>query len=165
MTFKLENLDPIALYAAIVSTVVACKIIIRYYMEWKHRKTERSKVIVNMQHITVHNTIDGKKFELLPLLVSNLGRESVIIKEVVARGPGYSSNPGWYREPAATYGIQEQILPKELKPGESVELPLFTIDIFRNQIDEIAVIDSDEKKFKVSVLDFSRMKTKAEELL
>jgi hypothetical protein len=165
MSLKFDSIDPVALYAAILSTVIAVIGAIRYYLEWRAKYKEKSKIEVNADHLIVHNQKDGRRYDLIQLLVANLGREPVIIREVVARGPNQSSHPGWFKEPAATYGIRDQILPKELKPAESIELPLFYLALFKNQVDEIAVVDSYGREFKVSEFDLQRLRKKAEELL
>lgn len=164
MNLKLDSIDPVALYAAILSTVIAVVEATRYYLEWRAKYKEKTKIEVSADHLIVHNQKDDRRYDLIQLLVTNLGRESVIIQEVVARGPKQSSHPGWFKEPAAAYGIRDQILPKQLKPAESIDLPLFYLAIFRNQIDEIVVVDSDGREFKVSEFDLQRLRRNAEEV-
>lgn len=165
MNFKLDSIDPVALYAAVLSTIIAVVGATRYYFKWRSKHKEQTKISVHADHLIVHNQKDGRRYDLLHLLVTNLGREPVIIREVVAKGPNHSTHPGWFKEPAATYGIRDQILPKKLQPADSVELPLFYMAIFRNQIDEIAVMDSDGREFKVSDFDLQRLRREAEEIL
>jgi hypothetical protein len=163
--FKLDAIDPVALYAAVLSTLIAVHGAARYYFAWRTKRKERTKIAVQADHLIVHSPRDGQRYDLLQLLVTNLGREPVMIQEVVARGPNHATHPGWFKQPAATYRIREQILPKELQPAESVELPLFYMAIFRNQIDAIAVVDADGKEFNVSDFDLQWLRRKAEEVL
>lgn len=148
--------DYIAAYGAILSTITALAGGIWVIVGWRDKKRERRKVSVHMQRLSVNNRQDGKVFHMLPVRVANLGREPVIVHQLIARGPGHSSHSGHYREPAAAYGINEPMFPKRLEPGGSEEFCSFSIGIFRNQIDEVVVLDSDNNEFPVPLHDLER---------
>jgi hypothetical protein len=134
-------------------------------IQWRRNRRERRKILVNAHIETIHNKTDGRIFHLIPLLISNVGREPVILKEIVFSGPGHNGSPGWFREPGAAYGLREQLLPREIKPAESVELPLLSVAIFRNEISEIAIVDSDDVKHKLPSGTLFHIKSQSERYL
>lgn len=132
---------------------------------WRRGRKEQMKIMVSAHIAIIHNQNDGGVFHLVPLLVSNIGRDSVILKEVVFYGPSHKGTAGWFREPGAAYGVREQVLPKELKSGESIELPVLSIGIFRNDVEEIAVIDSDDRKHRLSREDMMILREQSKKYL
>lgn len=160
-----ETKDWVAAYAAVVSTVVFLWTVGREIYDRRRTKQERSRLHVHMSVVRVKNRPDGKIFHILPLHVSNLGREPVIVTGVVARGPGNEIHPGVFAEPGAAYGGQERVLPKKLEAGETIELPLFTAAIFRNEILAIVVLDADNREYKVSTENLQRLREQCVPLL
>lgn len=137
----------IAAYAAVVATVVGGWSIWKEVADRSRRKLERQRVRLELSFQTVRNKPDNRVFLIVPLIISNLGQEAVIICSVVARGDNSQFWPGEYAEPGAAYGIRDRVLPRRLGPGETVELPLFTAAAFSDEVKEIAVIDNDGREF------------------
>ena len=146
----LEPQQWITVYAALVATIVAAWNIWKEISERLRRRKEQQRVRLGLEFETVKNRPDNRTFLLVPLVVSNLGREPVIICSVVARGENSQFWPGEHSEPGAAYGIKDRVLPRRLEPGETVELPLFTAAAFTSDVKEIAVIDNEGREFKLS---------------
>src|SRR6266511_3390919 len=133
------SMDPLALYGAILSTVLAIVAGGKGAHSWWAKKKERRKLWIHMSELTIHNKSDRREFHMLPISVSNLAREPVIIREIITRGPRHAAYPGVFREPGAAYRIEERVLPKRLDPGATEVFCLFYASIFRSQIDEVVV--------------------------
>ena len=161
----LDAKDWLAAYAAVLSTLVFFWSIGKEVHDRRRTRKERSRLSVYMNLVKATNRPDGNVFHLLPLHVSNLGREPVIVTSAVARGLGHEAHPGLFAEPGASYGQQERMLPKRLEAGETVELSLFTIGIFRNDVKEIVVLDTDDREYKVSAANLRLLKQQCEPLL
>ena len=160
-----EAKDFVAAYAAVLSTGVFIWTVGKEIHDRRRTRRERSRLHICMNLVKVTNKPDGKVFHLLPLHVSNLGREPVIVASAVARGPGHESHPGVFAEPGAAYGVQERVLPRKLEAGETVELALFTIGIFRTGVVEVVVIDADDREYKVSSENLHRLREQCKPLL
>ena len=165
METKISIANWIGIYGAFLATVLLILGVIRGCRERQIIQHERSKIVVNMHHLTLNIRDKNNTYHMTPILVTNLGRESVIIKQAIARGDGWSSHSGWYKEPDAAYGYQRQILPKELKLGESVEIHSFYLIMFyQHEVEQVAVIDADENEYYVSKHDLDMMHRRAKEI-
>lgn len=82
----------------------------------------KPKLIFFISRKIINNKSDNKKFEMMNVIVSNVGFTPIILKRFVAIGNnGAFSQMGIGDEPARAYGILEQKFPFLLEPGKSLE--------------------------------------------
>jgi hypothetical protein len=157
--------DFIAIYAAIVATLVAAWNIGKEVVDRREKRRERTRLRVDLTYKRVLSHRTFTRFDVFPSQVSNLGRDKVIIQKVLARGNGLEFCPGEHEEPGAAFGSFKRALPRKLEPGETVELDLFTVALFSAAIDEIVVIDNEGNEFKVSEEALARARNTAASLV
>jgi hypothetical protein len=158
--------DWIGLYGAILASILALVQVGQWIHQSSMVQKERTRVVANMHYLKIRNERDDKIFHMAPVLVSNYGRDTVILKEVAAKGKGWKEGGGWYQEPEIAYGKAIQILPRELKPGESVQLVLFYLAVFRqHKVYEVVVTDTDGHEYRVSDYDLLMMHSEAKKTL
>lgn len=155
---RLKVADWIGLYGAILASILAVIQVGQWIHQSNTTQKERTRVVVNMHYLKIHNERNDKVYHMAPVLVSNFGRDTVILKEVVAKGKGWKEGGGWYQEPEIAYGKAIQILPRELKPGESVQLILLYLAVFQqHKVHEVIVTDTDGHEYRVSDYDLLMM--------
>jgi len=157
-------MDPLAAYGAALSTLLAIAGSIKWWRERRTIELERTKIRFSAEPLITHNERDGMRFDVVQFTVSNLGRETVILDRIEASLKNGSATPGVFREPAAYYGIRDRCLPYALKEGETVELPLFYMMLFSQDVKSVVLFDSDDNRHVLSDDNIAELKTKAEEI-
>jgi hypothetical protein len=142
-------MDPVAVYGATLSTVIALVGAGRFiYVKWSDRR-EKKKVHVSFHHMITNDPKTKERVDIAFILFANLGESTIVLKEVEYFGDGSRGSPGWYQEPEATHGIMKRVLPAVLKPGDVVELPLFYLAFFDHAFHRMVVRDIENHEYEV----------------
>jgi hypothetical protein len=147
--------DGIAIYVATLSFFIAACSLGWQWWQWQSAKSEtkkeRSKIqpyfgpMLHMQEVPPLGEL-----YIFPLYISNLGREPVIIVSVEMRYANSVFTPGAFNEPQATLGIKsDQLLPKRLDPGGTLQLEQFTLLAFQEQPMAVVVLDNEGAEYMV----------------
>jgi hypothetical protein len=155
-------MDYIALYAAGLSTVIAITGTARYLYNKRVLDKEKDKVHISLNKM-ITNKPNGERVDIAFILFANLGKNTIVIKEVKFKtNDGGEGSPGWYEEPSATYGKMKRVLPAVLKTGDVVELPLFYYKLIDHSFTEMTLVDIENKIYHVPSQDLERIKRENE---
>lgn len=156
-------MDPVAVYGAALSTVIALVGAGRFiYLKWSGRK-EKKKVHVSLNYMITNDPKTREKVDIGFILFANLGKSTIVLKEVEYVGDGSRGSPGWYQEPDATYGLMKRVLPAVLKPGDVVELPLFYLAFFGHAFHRMIIRDIENYEYEIPPSEVEGMRRKLRE--
>jgi hypothetical protein len=162
-----STINWIALYAAVVSTIVFVWEAGKWLSGRRELKRERSNIrIYPGIRIVKRNVPHFGDMHIFPLCISNLGREPVIIQSVEMRWENCAFHPGAYNEPEAALGVpSKRMLPKKLDPGETIELEQFTLAAYRSKPAEIVAVDGEGREHRMPRALMDREFQQAQKLL
>ncbi len=151
-------MDPVAVYGAVLSTVIALVAAGKFiHSKWSDTR-EKEKVHISLNHMITNDPKTKEKVDIAFILFANLGKSTVVLKEVEYFGDNSRGSPGWYQEPEATYGIMKRVLPAVLKPGEVVELPLFYLVFFSHEFEKMVIRDIEDREYRVPDREIQRIR-------
>ena len=111
------NVGNVSLILSIVATTLAVLSFgVTLWRLWR----DRPRLIFYVTKVNFHNRPDGKTFKMLQVKTCNIGFRPIILKKFIALGKSSSYQMGIHDEPAAAYGIEDQIFPTILNPGETL---------------------------------------------
>jgi hypothetical protein len=154
-------MDPVAVYGAALSSVIALVGAGKFVHSWWSENREKEKVHISLNYMITNDPKTKKKVDIAFILFSNLGKSTIVLKEVEYTGENFTGSPGWYQEPEATYGIMKRVLPAVLKPGDVVELPLFYLAFFTHDFDKMILRDIENKQYIVPDREIQHLREKA----
>lgn len=163
LNIDMTDLDPIAIYGAILSTIIAFIGLGRFlYSKWSEKR-EKGKVHVSLNHMITNDPKSGDLVDIVFILFANLGKSTIVLKEIEYFGENSRGSPGWYQEPEAAHGIMKRVLPKVLNPGDVTELPLFYLAFFSKKFNKMFVKDIEDNKYLIPDTEIEKMRRKSDE--
>ena len=156
-------MDPVAIYGAVLSTVIVVFSGGKYLYEKRLHHKEKDKIYISLNNMITNDPKTKEKVDIAFILFANLGKSTIVLKEVEYFGEKSKGSPGWYQEPEATYGLMKRVLPAVLKSGDVVELPLFYLAFFKHEYDRMILRDIEDKEYDVPKNDILRMRKKLNE--
>ena len=123
----------------------------QWWSSKKEAKREQSKIQPSFgQTIHMPDVPRLGEMYIFPLHISNLGRKFAIIANVEMRYRNHVFDPGAFNEPEATLGREtEQLLPKRLDPGDTLQLKQFTLLAFQEKPMAVVVLDNEGHEYMV----------------
>ena len=121
----LTNLDPIAVYGAVLSTLIVLVAVFRFLAERRRRRKERRKFRSDLYFLRKIDRNSKKVHPIVVVLLANLGSERLSFKSLKYAGVSKLGGPvtgtmGWYEQPEELYGIRNRLLPLVLESGETI---------------------------------------------
>lgn len=162
--------DLIGLYGAVLSTAIIAVAVWRHFYRARKIKREKAKVQFTLYLLNKVDRNTKKTFPIVVVMLANLGTERVSFKGlhytgISNHGSKCTGTPGWYEEPEAAYGIMKRLLPVVLESGQTVDLPMLTTSVFKNNKDlRIWLEDFDNNKRYIPDSEVSDMQKKVTEL-
>lgn len=163
--------DWIALYGALLSTLIAVAGTVMFLAKKAKERRERSKFQTDLYLL---RKVDRKSKETHPIVVvflANLGTERIALKSlefdgVAENGLQTTGSMGWYEQPEEVYGIRNRLLPIVLESGKTADLPMVEIGVItRVQNLRIWLTDFDGRRYYIDQNDISKVRHDVEKFL
>jgi hypothetical protein len=126
--------DWIALYGAVLSTLIAITALAKYFhLNWRLNK-ERSKLEISLYFLRKVDRTTKEVHPIVVVLLANLSSTRFSIKSleyegITQNGQKVTGSMGWYEQPEELYGIRNRLLPVALESGQTADLPMVEIGI------------------------------------
>ena len=157
------DIDSIALYGAILSTLLALTGMAKFLYTLIKRQKEKNKFRTDLYYLTKIDNKSKKEHPIIVVLLANLVTERIAIKSIEYSGISKnglktSGSPGWYEQPEEAYGTRKRLLPIVIESGQTKDLPMFYTGIFEN-IDKLKIklIDFDDREYFIDQCDIDKI--------
>lgn len=163
-TVTLAASDWIALYGAVLSTVVAVIGGGHYLWNRHKKKRELRKFQTDLYFLRKIDRTTGKVEPIVAVLLANLGSSRISIKSLNYEGIAENDlatrgSMGWYEQPEEAYGIRKRLLPCVLEPGQTADLPMIYIGVITKVKNlKIWLTDFDERRFYIEQRDIEKVR-------
>ena len=147
-------------------TLLLMVIIIKFcwnkYKKNKENK-EKNKLKIFLYYLSRIDKKREQKHSIIVILLANLSSERISIKDIEYSGKSkngakITGSPGWFEQPDELSEIRNRILPVLLEPGQTVDLPLLKIAIFKDIKDlKIKLIDFDDKEYLIEQFEIDKI--------
>ena len=159
----MTNIGYIAFYGATLSTVLALTGLGNFIYKHYKKKQERKKFKTDLYYLTKINSTTKEEHPVIVILMANLGSERICIKSIEYSGTSKngcetSGSPGWYEQPEEAYGIRNRLLPVVLESGQTKDLPMFSISVFKHTENlKIKLIGFDDETYFIEQCDIDKI--------
>ncbi|MFZ3091420.1 MAG: hypothetical protein WA240_12460 [Nitrospirota bacterium] len=163
--------DWIAIYGALLSTIIAVVASFRFIARRIRARRERAKFQTDMYFL---QKIDRNTKEVHPIVVvllANLGSERIALKSldyqgIAENGLETTGCMGWYEQPEELFGIRNRLLPLVLESGKTADLPMVEIGVLtRIKNLKIWLTDFDGRRHYLAENDIANVRNDVEKFL
>ncbi len=164
---KISASDWIAIYGAVLSSVIALVAWCRFVARKLHTRRERKKFQTDLYFLRKVDRATRKVHPIIVVLLANLGTERVSLKSLEYAGideNGIETNGvmGSYEQPEERYGIRNRLLPCVLESGQTADLPMVEIGVVtRNHGLKIWLTDFDDRRYYIEERDIENVRRDA----
>lgn len=168
---KITITDWIAIYGAVLSSIIALIATVRYVagkiVIWKEKKKFQTDLYFLRK-------IDRNSKEVHPIVVvllANLGAERISLKSleyegIAENGLETTGCMGWYEQPEELFGIRKRLLPVVLESGQTADLPMVQIGVItRVKNLNIWLTDFADRRYYIDERDIRKVKQDVEKFL
>ncbi len=168
---KISANDWIALYGAVLSSVIALIACCRFAARKLRTRRERKKFRTDLYFLRKVDRATRKIHPIIVVLLANLGTERVSLKSleyegITENGMKTQGEMGWYEQPEELYGIRNRLLPCVIESGQTADLPMVEIGIVTRIRDlKIWLTDFDDRRNYVDERDIEKVRRESEKYL
>jgi len=168
---KITITDWIAIYGALLSTIIALVACLRLFARKIKARKERAKFQTDLYFLRKVDRSTKEVHPIVVVLIANLGAERIAVKSleyqgVAENGIETTGSMGWYEQPEELYGIRKRLLPAVLESGQTADLPMVEIGLItRIKNLRIWLTDFDGRRHYLAESDIDRVKHDVERFL
>jgi hypothetical protein len=168
---KVSTGDWIALYGALLSSLIAFVAIWRFLAQKLRTRRERRKFQTDLYFLRKIDRSSQKVHPIVVVLLANLGTERVALKSLeydglAENGLKTSGAMGWYEQPEELFGIRNRLLPRILESGHTADLPMVEVGVItRIRNLRIWLTDFDDRRYYVAERDIDSVRRDVEKYL
>lgn len=168
---KITPTDWIAIYAALLSTVIALVASIRFIVRKVKAWKERAKFQTDLYFLRKVDRSTKEVHPIVVVLLANLGTERISLKSLEYQGIAENEIEttgcmGWYEQPEALFGIRNRLLPIVLESGQTADLPMVQIGVItRIKNLKIWLTDFDGHRHYLAENDINKVRHDVEKFL
>ena len=169
--FNVSNGDWIALYGAMLSSLIAIIASWRFVAQKLRARRERLKFQTDLYFLRKIDRSSQKVHPIVVVLLANLGTERIALKSIEYEGiaeTGLQTKGGfgWYEQPEERYGIRNRLLPRVLESGQTADLPMVHIGVISQVRDlKIWLTDFNDHRYYIDDNDIARVRRDVEKYL
>jgi hypothetical protein len=168
---KITPSDWIAIYAAVLSTIIALVASLRFVVRKIKTRKERGKFQTDLYFLRKVDRNSKKVHPIVVVLLANLGSERISLKSleyqgIAENGLETTGCMGWYEQPEELFGIRNRLLPIVLETGQTADLPMVGIGILtRIKNLKIWLTDFEDQRYYVAEKDIKKVRHDVEKFL
>jgi hypothetical protein len=168
---KITPPDVVAIYGALLSTIIALVASIRFIVKKIRTSKERAKFQTDLHLLRKVDRSTKEVHPIVVVLLANLGTVRISLKSmeyqgIAENGKETSGCMGWYEPPEELFGIRNRLLPIVLESGQTADLPMIEIGIFtRIKNLKIWLTDFDSHRHYLAENDISKVRHDVEKFL
>lgn len=168
---KISAGDWIALYGAVLSSVIGIIACFRFLAKKLRTRRERGKFQTDLYFLRKVDRVTQKVHPIVVVLLANLGTERVSIKSleyegIAENGTKTRGEMGWYEQPEELYGIRNRLLPRILESGQTADLPMVEIGVMSRTRDlKIWLTEFNDDRFYIADRDIAKVRRDVEKYL
>jgi len=168
---KISPGDWIALYGAVLSSLIVVVASWRFFARKFHEKRELGKFRTDLYFLRKVDRATQKVHPIVVVLLANLGTARVSLKSleyegVSENGMKTQGGMGWYEQPEELYGIRNRLLPCVLESGQTADLPMVEIGVITRVRElKIWLTDFYNRRFYIEERDIAKVRRDVEKHL
>lgn len=168
---KITSSDWIAIYAAVLSTIIALVASLRFVARKIRTRKERAKFQTDLYFLRKVDRSTKEVHPIVVVLLANLGSERISLKSleyqgIAENGLETTGCMGWYEQPEELFGIRNRLLPIVLESGQTADLPMVEIGILtRIKNLKIWLTNFEGRRYYVAEKDIKNVKHDVEKFL
>jgi hypothetical protein len=161
----------IAIYGALLSTIIALAGLVRFIVKKIRARKERAKFQTDLYFLRKVDRSTKEVHPIVVVLLANLGSERISLKSleyqgIAENGLGTTGCMGWYEQPEELFGIRNRLLPIVLESGQTADLPMVQIGILTRITDlKIWLTDFEGRRYYVAENDIRKVRHDVEKFL
>lgn len=168
---KISPTDWIAIYGALLSTIIALIATIRFIAHKISAWKERAKFQTDLYLLRKVDRSTKEVHPIVVVLLANLGAERIALKSldyqgIAENGLETTGCMGWYEQPEELFGIRNRLLPIVLESGKTADLPMVQIGVLtRVKNLKIWLTDFDGHRHYLAENDINKVRSDVEKFL
>ena len=168
---KVSPGDWIALYGAILSSLIAAVASWRFIARKFHERRELHKFQTDLYFLRKIDRTTREVHPIIVVLLANLGTARISLKSleyegIAENGAKTQGAMGWYEQPEELYGIRNRLLPCVLEGGQTADLPMVQIGVISRARDfKSWLTDFDNRRFYIEECDIEKIRRDVEKYL
>ena len=168
---KVSTGDWIALYGAMLSSLIAIVASWRFVAHKLHTRRERLKFQTDLYFLRKIDRTSQKIHPIVVVLLANLGTERVSLKSLEYEGIAENDlktqgGMGWYEQPEELFGIRNRLLPCVLDSGQTFDLPMIEIGVLTRIRDlKIWFTGFDDRRYYIDERNIAKVRRDVEKYL
>lgn len=168
---KITPADWVAIYAALLSTIIAVVAIFKFIARKIRARKELSKFQTDLYFLRKVDRITKEVHPIVVVLLANLGVERIALKSLEYQGVAENGGEttgcmGWYEQPEELFGIRNRLLPIVLESGQTTDLPMVEIGVItRIKNLKIWLTDFDGRRHYIAESDINEVRHDVEKFL
>ena len=168
---KITPKDWIAIYGALLSTIIVLVASIRFIVKKIRVSKERGKFQTDLYFLRKVDRNTKEVHPIVVVLLANLGAERIALKSleyqgIADNGLETTGCMGWYEQPEELFGIRNRLLPIVLESGQTADLPMVEIGVItRIKNLKIWLTDFDDHRYYLAENDINKVRHDVEKFL
>lgn len=168
---KITLTDWIAVYGAVLSTIIAIIAAVRFVIKKAVARNERRKFQTDLYFLRKVDRNIKEVHPIVVILLANLGTERISLKSleyegVAENGIETTGCMGWYEQPEELFGIRKRLLPLVLEGGQTADLPMVQIGVItRVKNLKIWLTDFTDRRYYIDERDINKVRHDVEKFL
>jgi hypothetical protein len=168
---KIKITEWIAIYGALLSTIIAVVASFTFIARKIRTRSERAKFQTDLYFLRKINRSTKKIYPIVVVLLANLGAERIALKSlefqgIAENGLEPTGCAGWYEQPEELFGIRNRLLPLVLESGQTADLPMVQIGVItRIKNLKIWLTDFSDRRYYLAKNDIDKVRRDVEKFL
>lgn len=160
--------DWVAIYGAVLSSVIAIVAVVRYVAQKLRSRKERDKFHTELYFLGKIDRSTKQVHPIVVVLLANIGTQRISLKSldyegITENGLKVTGGMGWYEQPEELYGIRNRLLPLVLEGGQTADLPMVEIGVLtRVRQLKLWLTDFDDHRYYIEDRDIENVRRDVE---